>query len=271
MSWLFSQVLVAEYLGDTYLDGEPSVPLSGNNTQLAYLPQDKMTDFSRLSRFGMMFKPLTESLGKELLMSYRADFPAKTYQLLEKAQELTESGQECGKKWHGSFTKFDQDLCLWKTHQCSLIEGWEQFLEIWPNSGSMLNGECWERQILEQSTTEKEYGLLPDNDKFFHTPTTGSSGGSNSRKAMVKRGVTWPTPTTPSGGGQCWRFGGAQKRHQEWDLHTIFNQPEPVRMVDGVAARVDRLKAIGNGQVPQVAAIAWELLTERLNERDRPQ
>jgi hypothetical protein len=31
-----------------------------------------------------------------------------------------------------------------------------------------------------------------------------------------------------------------------------------------VAARVDRLKAIGNGQVPQVAAITWELLNERL-------
>jgi hypothetical protein len=37
-----------------------------------------------------------------------------------------------------------------------------------------------------------------------------------------------------------------------------------------VAARMDRLKAIGNGQVPQVAAIAWELLMERMNERDRP-
>jgi len=44
-----------------------------------------------------------------------------------------------------------------------------------------------------------------------------------------------------------------------------------VRMDYGVATRVDRLKAIGNGQVPQVAAVAWELLTERLNERDRPQ
>jgi len=27
---------------------------------------------------------------------------------------------------------------------------------------------------------------------------------------------------------------------------------------------MDRLKAIGNGQVPQVATIAWELLNERL-------
>jgi hypothetical protein len=28
---------------------------------------------------------------------------------------------------------------------------------------------------------------------------------------------------------------------------------------------VDRLKAIGNGQVPLCAATAWELLKERLN------
>jgi hypothetical protein len=31
-----------------------------------------------------------------------------------------------------------------------------------------------------------------------------------------------------------------------------------------VAARVDRLKAIGNGQVPAVAATAWKLLTEEI-------
>jgi hypothetical protein len=163
-----------------------------------------MTDFSRLSRFGMMFKPLTESRGEELLMLFRAGFHAKTLAQQEKEQELMENGQECGKKWHGSFTKFDPNMSMWKTHQCSLIEDWEQFSGIWPNSGSMLNGECWERQILEQSTTEKEYGLLPDNEKFFHTPTTGSSGGSNSRKALKKRKeAIWPTPTTPSGGGNA--------------------------------------------------------------------
>jgi DNA (cytosine-5)-methyltransferase 1 len=32
------------------------------------------------------------------------------------------------------------------------------------------------------------------------------------------------------------------------------------RVAHGVAARVDRLKAIGNGQVPAVAATAWRLL-----------
>jgi DNA (cytosine-5)-methyltransferase 1 len=34
------------------------------------------------------------------------------------------------------------------------------------------------------------------------------------------------------------------------------------RMDDGVASRVDRLKAIGNGQVPLCAATAWRILSE---------
>jgi hypothetical protein len=78
MSWLFSQALVEEYLGGISLDGEQSVPLNGKNIQQAYCAPDKMTKFSRLSRFGMMCKPLTEIRGKELLMSYLEDFHAKT-------------------------------------------------------------------------------------------------------------------------------------------------------------------------------------------------
>ena len=34
-------------------------------------------------------------------------------------------------------------------------------------------------------------------------------------------------------------------------------------MVDGLASRVDRLKAIGNGQVPLCAATAWRILSEQ--------
>ena len=37
-------------------------------------------------------------------------------------------------------------------------------------------------------------------------------------------------------------------------------EPGMGRMVNGPPYRVDRLKAIGNGQVPGVAALAWELL-----------
>ena len=87
MSWLFSQALVEEYLGANFLDGEQSAPLSGSHTQQAYCAPDKMTAFSRLSRFGMTFKPLTEDLGEKLLTLFRGVFLAKIFQPLEKGQE----------------------------------------------------------------------------------------------------------------------------------------------------------------------------------------
>ena len=196
MSWLYSQVLVEEYLGESCLDGEPSVQLNGNPIQQAYLSQDKMKDFSRLSRFGMMFKPLTESRGEELLTLYLEDFHAKTSQPQEKEQELTENDPECGEKWRGSFTKYDQDLRSWKTHQCSLLGDLEPFLETWPQWGLMRDGECWEQQTLEQTIRGTESGLSPNGVDSFHTPnTTGLDGGSNSRKALKQRQEKLPTPT----------------------------------------------------------------------------
>jgi DNA (cytosine-5)-methyltransferase 1 len=39
-------------------------------------------------------------------------------------------------------------------------------------------------------------------------------------------------------------------------------EPDVGRVVDGVASRVDRLKAIGNGQVSEVARRAWEALND---------
>ena len=77
MSWLFSQALVVEYSEASSLDGAQSAQSSGSHTQLAYCALDKMTAFSRLSQFGMTYKPLTESHGQALLMSYLAAFPAK--------------------------------------------------------------------------------------------------------------------------------------------------------------------------------------------------
>jgi DNA (cytosine-5)-methyltransferase 1 len=38
-------------------------------------------------------------------------------------------------------------------------------------------------------------------------------------------------------------------------------EPGMGRVADGVANRVDRIKALGNGQVPRVVATAWEVLT----------
>jgi hypothetical protein len=179
MSWLFSQALVEEYLGDIFLDGEQSVQLNGNNIQQAYCAPDKMTDFCRVSQFGMMFKPLTENLGEELLMSYLGDFHVKTSALLEKELELKESDQECGKKWQESLAKLDQNTLLWKIPQCSLLEDLAQSLEIWPKWGSMRSGECYPQPMLERTTKESEFG-------YWLTPTATAISG-RSQKAMEYR------------------------------------------------------------------------------------
>ena len=196
MNSLYSQELVAEYLAANCLDGEPFAQLSGSNTPQAYCAHDKMTDFCRLSRFGMTYKPLTESLGEELLTWYLAGFHAKTSVPQEKGQELTVSDQECGEKWHASFTKYDPDSRSWKTHQCSLLGGLEPFSETWPQWGLMRDGECWEQRTLERTIRGTESGLSPNGVDSFHTPNcTGLDGGSNSRKALKKRLEKWPNPT----------------------------------------------------------------------------
>ena len=46
------------------------------------------------------------------------------------------------------------------------------------------------------------------------------------------------------------------------------SEPGICRVVDGLADRMDRLKAIGNGQVPLVAATAFTMLKNRLEACD---
>ena len=183
MSWLFSQVLVEEYLGDISLDGEQSVQSSGSHTQLAYLPPDKMTAFSRVSRYGMTFKPLTETRGEELLTLYLEVFLAKTFQPQGGGLALTENEAECGEKWRGSFVKYSPDSCSWKTHQCSLLGDLDEFLETWPQWGLMRNGECWEQQTLAQTIRGTEFGLSQDK---WATPTTMDKLPPKSAKALHK-------------------------------------------------------------------------------------
>ena len=183
MSWLYSQALVEEYSAANYSDGEQSAPLNGSNTQQAYCAPDKMTGFSRLSRFGMTYKPLTDIPGEELLTLYLEVFHAKTLAQQEREQESMESEAGCGEKWHASFARYDPDLSLWKTPQCSLLGDSEEFLETWPQWGLMRNGECWEQRTLEQTIRGTESGL---SEQTFPTPVASDFKGGKSNTVHYK-------------------------------------------------------------------------------------
>ena len=189
MSWLFSQALVGEYSEASSLDGEQSAQSNGSHTQQAYCAPDKMTAFSRLSRFGMTFKPLTATHGEALLMSYLAAFRAKTSQPQGGGRELQGQEAQCGNTWRGSFTKYDPSLYLWKTHQISLLGDLELFLETWPQWGLMRNGECWEQQTLAHHTKGTESGF---SQITFPTPTAShmpSEGSIMQYRKLVDMGV----------------------------------------------------------------------------------
>ena len=62
-------------------------------------------------------------------------------------------------------------------------------------------------------------------------------------------------------GNQCTKR-GEQKRAFYGKSSWWEAEPNVGRVANGVAARVDRLKAIGNGQVPLCAATAWKVLKQ---------
>lgn len=103
MSWLFSRALVEAFSADTCSDGAQSAPSSGNPTQLAYLPPDRMMAFSRPSRSGITFKPLTADLGEGVLTSFLEAFPAKPTprRLRGKTLQMI-SGRKCDGSWQMS-------------------------------------------------------------------------------------------------------------------------------------------------------------------------
>jgi hypothetical protein len=146
----------------------------------AYCAPDKMTDFLKVSRYGMTFAASTQSHGEELLKSYLEAFPVKTCQSLAKETDSMEKEVECGTKWRGSFVKYSPDTSSWKTHQCSFLGDLEQFSETWPQWGLMRSGECWEQQTLAQIIKGTESGLL---EKMWPTPTVACvEGGEQSAR-----------------------------------------------------------------------------------------
>jgi hypothetical protein len=171
MSWLFSQALVAEYSAASCSDGERSVLSSENPTPQAFLPNDRMTDFSRPSRFGMTFGPLTESLGAAVLTWFLAGSRAKTSVLQGKAQASTARVAGSGPRWPASLAKYDHDTSSWRTPQFSLLGGLDEFSETWPRWGLMRDGECWALPTPALRTFESESGLLP-------TPNVPNGGRS---------------------------------------------------------------------------------------------
>ena len=73
-----------------------------------------------------------------------------------------------------------------------------------------------------------------------------------------------------SNSAQCERrrlSSGTHTKHADFSKPSWWEiEPKVGRVADGIPARVQRLKALGNGQVPLQAAVAWKILEEIIND-----
>ncbi len=211
MSWLISRALmegyeslryspelVEEFSAGTCSDGELSSLSSANPTPQAYLPSDRMTAFSRLSRFGMTFAPLTESRGTELLTSYLAGFHVKTFRRLGAGRGSTENAPDCGRKWRELSVRYDRKTSSWRTHRSLLDEDLSACSLTLPKWGLMRDGVLSELQTLERPTAANAAGLWPTTTVCGNYNRKGLSKSSGDWLATAVK--TWPTPTASTGG-----------------------------------------------------------------------
>ena len=161
MSWHYLRVQVEESLQDICSGGEACVPLKSKITHAEFYCNGKLMDSYLDSLSGTTFAHSMESLGEERSMLSQEDSLAKICQQQEKAKGLTESDQDSGGKWQGSFAKYNPDTHSLRTPQCLLFEDSTEFCAILPKWGLMLDGELWEQQTLVQNTKGIESGLSP--------------------------------------------------------------------------------------------------------------
>ena len=137
---------------------------------------------------------------------------------------------------------------------------------IWILAYSNSNSNLWSQSRSNgiQNKTKGKSGS--QNSTTGQSSGTSNVFGENSLQRHEKTNDVTDTNSTQfkRGGISCGIYSeNAYFGNPRW----WQTEPNVDRMANGVAAGVDRLKAIGNGQVPLCAATAWNILKGRLDER----
>ena len=130
--------------------------------------------------------------------------------------------------------------------------GWrkQQQKSIEKKNGAMANPRCKLRKSRNSTKLDSKKEIRASSS--IHNQSSGKGQFCNSNSKNVERQWQKPIGIEPKLGN----FGSSSW----WEI-----EPNMGRVADGVAARMDRLKAIGNGQVPLCAATVWNLLRKRLD------
>lgn len=144
---------------------------------------------------GLTCPPSTVDRGMEQWISSWVDFPAPTSPTPASEPASVASTPDSGRSMSGSFAMFDPDSSSWRTSQRSLFGGWTEFSETWPRSGSMRNGECFQRPRSALRTVENDSSSWPTPHGMANTDRNGKLGTGGEFAEFV---TTWATPRAAS-------------------------------------------------------------------------
>ena len=204
MSWLFSRALVEAFSADTCSGGGLFAQLSVTCTPQPFLRNDKATEFSKPSPFGLTCERLTDARGEELLTWFRAGFRARTSAQQEPAPASTAIDPGSGKRWPALLATWDQSSSTWRTAQCSLLAGSDEFSETWPRWGMTRNGASYLRPTPALPICANESGFWPTPTATLAsnggrvTPRKGREGGTLTEAVSARM---WPTPCASASKG----------------------------------------------------------------------
>ncbi len=185
MSYTYLLEQVEESSAASFSDIPQSVLSKLNLTAEKSYSKDNGTESCQDSQSGTMSVPSTELHGEGKSMLSAEDFHVQTFQMPINVNQgyldLMEKEVDCGLRCLGLFARFDLKSFLWKTCQILLNLGLDQSYLIWPKSGIMQNGVCWEAEIVEEYIKEKEFGFS------LFTPTSTDYKRNNLSTPMWKR------------------------------------------------------------------------------------
>ena len=127
---------------------------------------------------------------------------------------------------------------------------------IWIIANSNSNGLFKDNSNIRPQSTEsigKDFGSIRKDiprEQHMANTNSGSEETLNQERILGEQNTEGETERYPDGSLQV---------HGQWNF-----EPNVGRMAHGITDRVDRLRLLGNGVVPQTAAKAWEVLNGRV-------
>ena len=137
---------------------------------------------------------------------------------------------------------FDAQWCRISAPECGapIKKRDRLWLVAWPKSVSERSGFCASESADEWRGRSGDCGC-----EVAVSDSRGCESGGQSESGRLESSRRYVT----------YRRGEWVSRKTDWPA-----EPDVGRVAHGVAHRMDRLRAVGNGQVPRVAALAWEIL-----------